>query len=298
MQISELWWLLALLGSCLTGVIIYINQVFKMPSSLLMIYRGCVVALLLLPFIPFFTPPTDPIFWILAAIQGLVVAYSDKRMFLCSRIYVGEIVGSLRPFSVAMIFVVWWVVSPIQLIEMLKEPVQFCMIVLCMVGITYSLIIANTGKVTKEAFKELLPALILFAIIDINNKYINTLGSRVGINSAAFYYCIITGVFAGLPNVVKFFRHRDWRLIFAPRYVIGGLLMSLSIIATNFLKAPAMIYAPNPAYVSAIIAAFPVWIVAWNSIYYRLKGAEEFPHCNFKAVLLLLISIVTLILLQ
>lgn len=298
MQISELWWLLALLGSCLIGVIIYINEVFKMPSSLLMIYRGCVVSLLLLPFIPFFTLPTDPIFWILSAIQGLLIAYSDKRTFLCSRIYGGEIVGSLRPFSVAMVFVVWWFVSPIQLLEMLKEPVQFCMIVLCMVGITYSLIIANTGKVTKDAFKELLPALILFAVVDINNKYINTLGSVVGIYSSAFCYCFTTGLFAGLPNAITFFRHRDWRLVFAPRYVIGGLLMSLSIITVNFLKTPAMIYAPNPAYVSAIMAAFPVWIVAWNSIYYRLKGAEEFPHCNFKAVLLLLISIVTLILLQ
>lgn len=298
MQITELWWLLALFGSCLSGIIIYINQVFKMPSSLLMIYRGCTVSLLLLPFIPFFTAPAIPMFWFLSAIQGLIIAYSDKRIFLCSRIYGGEIVGSLRPFSVAMVFVVWLVISPIQLLEMLKEPARFCAIVACMVGIVYSLIMANKGNITKSAFKELLPALILFAIVDINNKYINTLGSTVGINSAVFYYCFITSLFAGLPNAITFFKHRDWRLIFAPSYVLGGLLMCLSIIAVNFVKAPAMIYAPNPAYVSAIMAAFPIWIVAWNNFYYRLKGAEEFPHCNFKAVLLLLISIVTLILLQ
>lgn len=298
MQISELWWLMALFASCLTGVITYINQVFKMPSSLLMVYRGVASSLLLLPFIPFFTPPTDPVFWVFSIVQGLIVAYGDKRIFLCSRIYGGEIVGSLRPFSVALVFVAWWVISPIQLLETLREPVRFCTIVLCMVGIVYTLILVNNGNVSKKAFKDLLPALVLYAIIDLNNKYVNTLGSAVGVFSAVFYYCVITGLFSGFPNAVKFFRHRDWRLIFAPSYVIGGLLMSLSVIAANFLKAPAMIYAPNPAYVSAIIAAFPVWIMAWNSIYYRLKGAEEFPHCNFKAVLLLLISIVTLILLQ
>jgi hypothetical protein len=191
---------------------------------------------------------------------------------------------------VALVFVVWWIVSPIQLLEMLKEPLYFFAIVLCMIGITYSLMIANTGNISKKAFKELLPALILFAVVDINNKYVNTLGSTVGINSAVFYYCLMTGLFSGFPNAIKFFRHRDWHLIFAPNYAIGGLLMVLSIIALNFLKNPAMIYAPNPAYVSAIMASYPVGIVAWNSFYYSLKGTEEFPHCNFKAVLLLLIS--------
>lgn len=34
---SELWWLWALCSSILAGMMVYANQIFKMPSSLMMV---------------------------------------------------------------------------------------------------------------------------------------------------------------------------------------------------------------------------------------------------------------------
>ncbi|MBE6445071.1 MAG: hypothetical protein E7019_03305 [Alphaproteobacteria bacterium] len=295
---ENLWWLAALISGMLVGVIIYLNQIFKMPSSLLMSYRGILTALLLLPFCCLFPLPQNPWFWILSSLQGLIVAYCDKKSFVCARVYGGEIVAALRPFAVAFVLVFWWFVSPSQFIEMLDKPIHSILIVLCIVGVMYSLFVNRTGTVSKNAFKDLLPALILYSVIDVNNKYANTIGLDAGLASSVYWYCFMSSLFAGLPNITKFLMHRDWKLIFVPKYMFGGLMMSGSIIILNAIKNPAMVYAPNPAYISAIMAAYPVWIIAWNCIYYRFKNAEKYHHCNFKAVTILLVSIISLILLQ
>lgn len=295
---KELWWLAAICGSILTSIIIYLNQIFKMPSSLLMIYRGGLTALLMLPFCVFFTLPNSPWFWSLIIVQGLLIAYGDKKNFLCSRLLGGEILASVRPLSVALVFVLWWVISPNQLFQMLSRPIHFIIIVLCMLGIVLSVFMMQQNKSSKDAFMLLLPTLFVMALIDINNKYINGVGASVGLYSSVFYYGMITAAISSIPNAIKFFRHRNWHIMFAPKYLLGGFLMTFCVIALTFTKNPALYYAQNPAYVSAIMAAYPLWIIIWNQLYYRLKCAEQYPHCNFKAVGILLISIIVLILIQ
>lgn len=295
---EELWWLAAICGSILMSIIIYLNQMFKMPSSLLMIYRGGLAALLMVPFCSFFTIPQNPWFWAMLIIQGLLIAYGDKKTFLCSRVFGGEIVAAVRPLSVALVFVLWLIISPNQLFQMLSRPIHFAIIVLCMSGVILSVFMMQKNKASKDAFISLFPTLFVMALIDTNNKYINTIGASVGLYSSVFYYGMITAIVSSVPNAIKFFRHRDWRIMFAPKYLLGGFLMAFCIVALTFTKNPAVYYAENPAYVSAIMAAYPLWIIIWNQFYYRLKCAEQYPHCNFKAMGILLISIIVLILIQ
>ena len=295
---NELWWLWAVFSSILMGAMIYANQIFKMPSSLMMTYRGLVQSLLLLPFFPFFEMPSTPWFWIFGTIQGLMIAYSDKKTFLGSRLYGGEIVASLKPYVIFFIFILWLVIKPVQLFEMLHEPLRSILIVLCLGIIIYSLRAICRGKVSKEAFIMLLPALLVAALVDTNNKYTTTLGASAGLPSAIFYYCWITAFVSGLPNMVKFCCHRDWRLAFAPRYVAGGLTVIFCSVTSNIFKNTAMFYAANPAYVAAVMSLYPVWIIVWNCYYYRRKTVECYPRCDLKVVGLLLAAVIALILIQ
>lgn len=295
---SELWWLWALCSSVLAGMMIYANQIFKMPSSLMMTYRGAVQSFILLLLFPFFEMPSDPWFWILGTIQGFLIAYCDKKTFLCSRLYGGEIVGSIKPYVIAFVFILWLVIRPQQMAEMLQEPKKFGLIILCLGAIVFSLRSICKGRVGKEAFLALLPALLVSVFVDTNNKYITTLGASAGLASSIFYYCWITAFFSGLPNLTKFLRHRDWRLAFAPRYIAGGFLVIFCSLGGNLFKNTAMYYAANPAYVSAVMSLYPVWIIIWNNFYYRRQNAERYPRCNFMAVGLLLAAVIALILFQ
>lgn len=109
---------------------------------------------------------------------------------------------------------------------------------------------------------------------------------------------LVDRLFAGLPNMIKFVSNRDWRLIFVPKYMLGGVIVVLCMLVGNMFKNTEMYYVSNPAYASALIALYPVWIIIWNKFYYRRKNAEKFPHCELGAVILLLISVISLVLLQ
>ena len=85
----DTWTILALLSSLLFAVCLYSNQILQMPSSLVMIYRGIVMFLSLSLFIPFFTMPSNPMFWLFGCIQGAFVAYSDRKSFWCAQKYGG-----------------------------------------------------------------------------------------------------------------------------------------------------------------------------------------------------------------
>ena len=75
-------------------------------------------------------------------------------------------------------------------------------------------------------------------------------------------------------------------------------MVALSVVAGNIAKNTAMFYAKNPAYVSALIALYPVWIIIWNKFYYRHNGVEKFFDSDIRAVIVLLLSIILLILVQ
>ena len=297
-MIMNLWWLWALLSGVVTSIILYTNQICKMPSSLLMCYRGILMCVVLTPFAFFFNTPHNPWFWILGAIQGLIISYSDKRSFLCSRVYGGEITASIKPFVIAFVFVFWWVINPSQLLEMISNPKSFIYTIMCMIGITGSLLMIRRGNITNEAFKLMFPALICSVIVEANNKNITTIGAEDGLFSSIFWYCWITALFSGLPNFIKFLQKRDWKLIFVPKYVLGGCIVIVSVVIANLLKNTAMYYAANPAYVTALISLYPVWIIIWNKFYYRKKNTEKFPSCDIVSVILLLVSVIVLIFMQ
>ncbi len=295
---AELWWLLALFSGMITGIMIYTNQIFQMPSSLVMVYRGFMQSILLLPFFFFFEFPKAPMFWVLVTLQGFLVAYSDKRTFLCSKIYGGEITGSIKPYVIILVFILWLIIRPAQFFAFLDEPFKFGIIILCFGAIIGSLRLICQGQVSKAAFLLMLPALINSSFIEANNKYITTLGAATSLSSAIFYYCWATAFVSGIPNLIKVIHSHDWRMIYEPRNIKGGLIIILCMLGGNILKNTAMFYTPNPAYVSAIIAMYPVWIILWNNFYYRRKDVAKYPRCNFMAVGLLLLSVITLILVQ
>lgn len=294
----ELWWILALISGMITGINIYLNQIIKMPSSLMMVYRGLLAALLMIPFAPLFPLPQNIRFWVLVTIQGLLISYSDRKMYSGSKKFGGEIVASIKPLVVSLVFVFWWVIKPSQLVELLQNPERFILIIFCILAISFSLFIVKNNKTNYDALIFFIPALFCSMIIEANNKNITMLGATTSLSSSVFYYCMLTAFWSGVPNFIRFLKYNNWHLIFYKKYLIGGCIIICSVQLGNILKNVAMYYTSNPAYVTAVMSLYPVWIIVWNLFYYRLNNIEKYPHCNFFAITILLIATISLILLQ
>lgn len=294
---EQYWFIVAIFCSLLTAIFLYTNQVFKLAGPLFMVLRGLGQFLALLPFVMFFHPIHNITFYILCIIQGCIIAFNDYRLFRSAKAFGAEVTSSLQPLSIGLIFVLWLAVNPADLAMMLDNPLHLALISACLLGITFSILKMKSAKTSSRAMKYLLPCLCLLSINDVINKEAMMHGGK-DLVSAIYFYCLITAFVSGGVNLFIYLKKHNLSELFNPHYygeaVVIILLVTLSMICKNY----AMYLSPNPAYVSAIIFLYPLWIVLGNMFYRHLGGHITSASVRLSTVSVLLTSVIGLILLK
>ena len=294
---EKYWFFVALVCSLLNGVFIYTNQIFKLAGPLFMVFRGVGQFLALLPFVMFFSPIENVAFYLLCFAQGCLIAFNDYRLFRSSKAFGAEVTSSLQPLAIGLIFVLWLVVHPADLKAMLQQPLHLALIMLCLCGITFSILKMKKAKSSAQAMRYLLPCLCLMSINDVINKEAMIHGAE-HLVSAIYFYCLITAFVSGSANFILYLKKHKLNELKAPHYKFRApvivLLVTLCMISKNY----AMFLAPNPAYVSAIIFLYPLWIVLGNMLYRHCGGKIACAGVRLSTVSVLLTSVIGLILLR
>lgn len=294
---EQYWFIVAFICSLLNAVFIYTNQIFKLAGPLFMVFRGVGQFLVLLPFIMLFSPIHNITFYILCSVQGCIIAFNDYRIFRSSKAFGAEVTSSLQPLSIGLIFILWLVVNPADLMAMLNAPFHLMLVIACLLGITFAIFKMKNTKTSSRAMKYLLPCLCLMSVNDVINKEAMMHGAA-DLVSAIYFYCLITAFVAGSINLFVYLKKHHFEELLNPQYhkkaFIIVFLVTISMITKNY----AMFLAPNPAYVSAIIFLYPLWIVLGNMFYCHLGGHIACASVRLSTVSILLASVIGLILLK
>lgn len=293
---SQYWWLIALICSFITAGYVYINQVYRMPGLLIMLYRGFFVGILTLPLVLSYEPIHNWQFYAFCTAQGLAIAFNDYRLFRAIKVFGAEVSASIQPLAISVMFVFWLIITPQQLFALLGHPFYFVAIIACLGGIIFSVIKLRNAKASGRAFIYLFPVLIVLAIGDILNKKSMQYGAE-NLVSAIIYYSCITGFVCGFANLFVYIkRKQSFKPVFQKANIIHGLFVALIVIILMIFKNYSMYLTPNPAYVSAIILLYPLWIMSANNLYYKINGKQTgYAKINIKLLLILLISIISLV---
>ena len=288
------WWILALCLSLLTASYVWINQFLKIKGSVLMAYRGLGTALILLPCCFYFTPIHNVWFYVLCIVQGLVLSIGENRILNSAKAFGAEVTSLIHPVSIAIIFIVWILLHPAELNELLLQPQKFSLIALCLSGVATALILISQAKANRKALWFLLAAMSCETFIDITSKETTHLGAE-NVIAAIFYYTLITSLVAGTINIL-FQQKRRFREIFERKNLkFAWFFMSFAILH-SVLKTYTMYLSPNPAYVAAIVHAYPIWIMLGNNYLFTFAQKGHYIKIKPQYLGLLLISIVCLIL--
>ncbi|MCQ2741517.1 MAG: hypothetical protein MJ210_05335, partial [Alphaproteobacteria bacterium] len=257
---NYLWWLTSIFASVVFAMYIFANQVFKLKGSLVMIYRGIGTALVLLPFAFFITPIDSVVFYILCVFQGLLIAYFDNRLFNASKRYGAEMTGTIQPISVFFGLIMWFIIKPETFMALIESPVRFVLTVAAVIGVILSVLSFKKSRINQLAFLYLLPSMLSVTVIDLVCKILMELGSE-NVWSAIFYYSLITSFIAGIINAMAFYRgEHSIKEVLLPRNIkCAGISVVTIIVAMYLLKNYSLYLGQNPAYVMAIIYAYPVW---------------------------------------
>lgn len=293
---QNMWWLLAFFLSILTASYVYINQFIKVSGSQLMIYRGLGTACILLPFAFFVPLLNNPAFYILCIVQGCVISYGDNRILNSAKIFGAEITSLIHPLSIAIIFLLWLFLHPHEFAEMVHLPLHFTLIMSCLLGISAAIIMICHSKISRKALSFLFLGMFCEVFIDVSNKETTHLGAD-NIYAAIFYYTLITSFVAGSLNLFFYVRSGKKlpKIIEKKNFSFMWFFM-LYAIMHSMLKTYTMYLTPNPAYVAAIVHAYPVWIMLANNLYSRKNPEYKTTRINKMQLLLLLVSMVGLVL--
>lgn len=290
------WAFQAVAASFLMEVYFQQNQNVRLNGVVFMVYRGLAMALMLIPFTPFFPPIDNWQFYVFCILTGLGIAFIDYYYFKAIRYWGAEVVTSIQPLNIGLIFIIWLTLKPSLILFYLQEPLKFVLIILCLIGIMISMVKYNQVKVSRKALRYLLPALLVGALSENINKQALIYGDNNPI-SAIFYYILVTAVTIGVVNLARYVNSGEPLRILISWKNLKHCWIFIVLILAMTVRNMALNTAVNPAYVAAIIYLYVVWIMLSNNLKACLGKNIRYQQMNKKIVALLLVSVVGLILL-
>ena len=293
---DNIWWIAALISSLFTALYIYSRQIFKMPASLFMVYRGIGAGIVLLPFAPLFPIIHEPYFYLFVVAQGLWAAYLDNRFFHAVSRFGAEMTSAIQPLSIGVTFFFWITIDPQQIMIFIQNPLLFAKILLCLAGITISVLQLRKSKVGFQALLYLLPCLFMTTGSDILNKQAMAHGTE-NLSSAVFYYILIMSWIMGITNLWAYLRTYKTSLIWKKKNLWHGFVLVVWALVSLAAKNVAMAKTFNPSYVAAIIYTYPMLIIGWDLYQVYYHKSYLCPRISLNVVIILFISVIGLILL-
>jgi len=250
----------------------------------------------MLPFIPFFAPIHNIYFYVFVVAQGLWAGYLDNRFFQAVGKFGVEMTSAIQPLSIGVTFLFWIIIYPHQIITFINNPLQFAGIILCLTGITISVLQLRKSKIGFQAFLYLIPCLFMTTGSDILNKQAMHFGTE-NLTSAVFYYILIMSIIMGITNLWAYLRVYKTSLIWKKKNMWHGFVLVMWALISLASKNVAMAKTFNPSYVAAIIYTYPMLIIGWDIYQACCHKSFLCPRISLKIVGILLSSVIGLILL-
>lgn len=286
-------WVIFGLITSLVGAIYYIsNQNSKLKPEIFMVYRGLLVAVIATPLALtyFYIFPWQ--FYAIAVFQGISISFLDYKYFNAYHKFGAENVNSTTPLGVFIIFLLWLILKPGTIGIYLKAPLQSLIILTSLTLMVFSVIKYRQQEIGKSCLRYMLPLLCFSAVVDISNKFITDY-SEGHLLILSFHRVALTGWIVGLINLF-YNRNISYHELLSLKNIRQSWFILLVVISMVLLNV-SMYYAPNPAYISAMLFLSVVWIIIINRI--MILCGKNIPYTNIKLkwIFLLLVSAVIMV---
>ncbi len=265
MQLAE-WQIGGVLMGGVQAAFLLLNQHFRIPARILMLWRGFGVFAVLLPAALLVDSwPGQGLFYLLSAASGLLIGVFDRMSFHAVMQYGAGAVSRLMALCLPVSFVLWGLLHPGHFSGLAEKPLAF-LIPLALLGVVVSLLFMRRSPLGRVALVALIPAYFIGGAIDVLNKSAMLAGSGHGFGTYLAYGSL-TALVSGLVNL--FWAEKDAAPltlsdVFSPPILRGGSLVVACACVFLLLKTSSLVTAPNPAFLAALALLSPVWVILWN----------------------------------
>lgn len=290
-----MWAVLALLSAILSAVYYLSAQNIKLDANTFMVYRGCAVALFLLPVLMFNPAAFPRAFYVMAIVQGLIAATVDYAVFGINQKYGSETVSSITPLSVIIVFVMWCFIDAGLLKQYWQSPWRSGVIFISCAGAVLALNRYHRVAFTRQALYKLLPLLLLTSAFAVLSKTVMDYASSMPIWGALWQSFIIAAVVGVVHLAIYYKKQFPLKNLVLPQNLLKGLIF-IYMIGFLSLKSLAFYYAQNPAYVAVLTYTSMFWVMLLSRGVKAFKFNNPHEQASARWKLLFLVSILVLIL--
>lgn len=281
------WWLFALLQPIGFGTVALISQHYKQSGTSVAMVRSMLVALFLLPVLPFIEVPTSTVFF-LAAFTAAVLAFIGDSIVMNSNHKFGAGPTSrLLPTTPLVGFVIWAFINPDFFNQFVEKPLIGTAVVLSLIACALSVGALRKCEVSKQAFIYLIPVIFCWGINDVMNKLAQ---DNSGLWSGVIWYTFLLSCGSIIIGVALNLKKKQLKSAITNTLVLkAGLFVGISYTIAMMGRNLSMVYTPNPAYTSAIAGSVPLFIF----VMHKIMKVDD--NANIKAGLAFAISVAIMI---
>ena len=289
-----MWFIFALATSICAACYYLCNQNCKLKPDIFIVYRGFIVALLVLPITLFIAPSFAWPFFLIAILQGFAVSYLDYNIYKLFQKYGAEAVSSIQPLSVLLTFVLWLIIRPDLLFLYMENIKRFIIIVLCISAIVYAVMKYRRQSFVFACLCQMVPLLLICSFIDITNKLIMEYTNNHFLQASLYRVLIVSSVvgFVNLGLVTR--QGTKIKTLLKKENILASwfvVLLPFSMVLINF----SAYFAENPAYSSVIVYLSVVWILLFNKIRQFFGRPQKYKTIEKKWIILLLAATMILV---
>ena len=264
------WFLFGLASALLSTAIPLLQERFKAEGYVLALWNKIIMTAALLPLVLSYGLPTNPVFYIYAALSAVLFAVSDTIYFRAIPVIGSGLLTRLLPASVVITFFLWFAFDPSLIKTYANEPLRSGLI-----GLIFVLFVYCATHVKKCAVSWQGARLIWFVIFA---ACIGPVLSKLSMAEApkehaaivfifvqaAFMMLLMSGMFAIKKTV-------PISTMIAPTTLKATAAIGIVMIFAVYLKMKSVQLVDNPGFSSMILFTDSLWVL----LIYRMTGRKE-----------------------
>jgi hypothetical protein len=281
------WFFWAVIASIAAAILAELNRVFRQEPQLLNAWRSTIATIMLAAAIPFMDFPafdTHKSFYLVAAIDGAVMAIGMILFFQLAQQKAGRVTSMVLPLAAVGAYITWWVIAPHDRPHLIEEPVKVITAIFSLLLIILAMQKIRGHDASWESFMILLPIGIAFGVVDALTKYV--MGESVDVYALSMAYTFFSAIICAVvawgavfkePEGGRTVKFMDRQLLWAGFW--AGFWTALMFLASNF----AVTLAVNPTYAGIVMAMTPIWLYLYN--HFRRVPDSTSPVASFLIML-------------
>lgn len=261
------WFLWAIGASLCAAALAECNRIFKLNATMLNAWRSTFGMGLLALGIPFMEWPNSKLFYVIAAIDGIVTAIGMILFLYLAAKRTGRVSSMILPISAIGAYFTWMMLFPSSRPDYIEHPLQVLMIVVSVTLICLAFQKVRDNDASWESFLIVLPVGVAFGVVDALTKWVMEAAHNQ--YSVALSYTFTALILCTIPSwLVALRRPVGGRTMsfFDKKLLWGGFWSGFWTAAMILTGVLALSMAPHPSLPGLIMALTPIWLFIVNHI--------------------------------